>query len=203
MKRYLYIGLFAWVFLCLGCNREDRYLFSGEGTLRLDVRLDEEVTVVSRVETGTEGEDAGTDELKDKCRIRVYEGDKLVYKHSGWDETLGSEGLSLSSGVYRVRITSGDSVAASFDKKFYEGNEEFEINGKKYKYCCATVGNPHCVLPMKEVSEKLAREIGPVIENMTSLFPNRTNVQLLQVIDRNNIKIEIWERGAVFGGNNP
>ena len=127
MKRYLYIGLFAWVFLCLGCNREDRYLFSGEGTLRLDVRLDEEVTVVSRAEAGTEGEDAGTDELKDKCRIRVYEGDKLVYKHSGWDETLGSEGLSLSSGVYRVRITSGDSVAASFDKKFYEGNEEFEI----------------------------------------------------------------------------
>ena len=51
---------------------------------------------------------------------------------------------------------------------------------------------------MKEVSEKLAREIGPVIENMTSLFPNRTNVQLLQVIDRNNIKIEIWERGAGY-----
>lgn len=45
---------------------------------------------------------------------------------------------------------------------------------------------------MGEVSEKLAREIGPVIENMTSLFPNRTNVQLLQVLDRNNIKIEIW-----------
>ena len=77
-------------------------------------------------------------------------------------------------------------------------NEEFEIGGKKYKYCCATVGNPHCVLPMEEVSEKLAREIGPVIENMTSLFPNRTNVQLLQVLDRNNIKIEIWERGAGY-----
>lgn len=77
-------------------------------------------------------------------------------------------------------------------------NEEFEINGAKYKYCCATVGNPHCVLPMKEVSAKLAREIGPVIENMTSLFPNRTNVQLLQVLDKNNIKIEIWERGAGY-----
>ena len=51
---------------------------------------------------------------------------------------------------------------------------------------------------MKEVSEKLAREIGPVIENMTSLFPNRTNVQFLQVLDRNNIKIEIWERGAGY-----
>lgn len=33
---------------------------------------------------------------------------------------------------------------------------------------------------------------------MTSLFPNRTNVQFLQVLDRNNIKIEIWERGAGY-----
>ncbi len=77
-------------------------------------------------------------------------------------------------------------------------NEEFEICGKKYKYCCATVGNPHCVLPMEKVSAKLAKEIGPYIENMTSLFPNRTNVQFLQVLDRNNIKIEIWERGAGY-----
>lgn len=77
-------------------------------------------------------------------------------------------------------------------------NETFEILGDKYSYCCATVGNPHCVLPMKKVSAELAHKIGPVIEHMTSLFPNRTNVQLLEVIDRNNIKIEIWERGAGY-----
>ncbi len=77
-------------------------------------------------------------------------------------------------------------------------NETFEILGDKYSYCCATVGNPHCVLPMKKVSAELAHKIGPVIEHMTSLFPNRTNVQLLEVIDRSNIKIEIWERGAGY-----
>lgn len=77
-------------------------------------------------------------------------------------------------------------------------NEEFEIDSTVYKYCCATVGNPHCVLPMKKVSAELAHKIGPVIENMTSRFPNRTNVQLLEVLDRNNIKIEIWERGAGY-----
>lgn len=77
-------------------------------------------------------------------------------------------------------------------------NEEFEIDGKKYVYCCATVGNPHCVLPMKKVSSEIAHTLGPKIENMTSLFPNRTNVQFLQVLDRNNIKIEIWERGAGY-----
>lgn len=77
-------------------------------------------------------------------------------------------------------------------------NKQFEIDGKKYDYCCATIGNPHCVLPMKEVSSEIAHTLGPKIENMTSLFPNRTNVQFLQVLDRNNIKIEIWERGAGY-----
>ncbi len=77
-------------------------------------------------------------------------------------------------------------------------NKEFEIDGRKYKYCCATVGNPHCVLPMDSVSSEIAHRLGPKIENMTSLFPNRTNVQFLQVLDRNNIKIEIWERGAGY-----
>lgn len=77
-------------------------------------------------------------------------------------------------------------------------NKEFEIDGKTYKYCAATVGNPHCVLPLDEISPELAHKIGPAIENMTSLFPNRTNVQFLKVLDRNNIQIEIWERGAGY-----
>lgn len=76
--------------------------------------------------------------------------------------------------------------------------EEMEILGRKYAFCCASVGNPHCVLPLEEISESLAREIGPEIENKTSLFPNRTNVQLLKVLDKNNIQIEIWERGAGY-----
>ena len=77
-------------------------------------------------------------------------------------------------------------------------NEEVEIDGVVYKYCCATVGNPHCVVPMKKVSSELAHKVGPVLENMTSRFPNRTNVQFLEVVDRNNIKIQIWERGAGY-----
>ncbi len=77
-------------------------------------------------------------------------------------------------------------------------NEKFEIFGQTYTYCCASVGNPHCVLPMAEISAELAKKIGPVIENMTERFPNRTNVQLLKVLDRNNIQIEIWERGAGY-----
>lgn len=61
----------------------------------------------------------------------------------------------------------------------------------------ATVGNPHCVVHCETVSEELARRLGPELETHP-LFPERTNVQFLTVLDRANIRIEIWERGAGY-----
>ncbi len=75
--------------------------------------------------------------------------------------------------------------------------ETITLNGKEWSFSAATIGNPHCVLVLPEISEKLARELGPQLETH-SLFPNRTNVQLAQVLDRNHIRIEIWERGAGY-----
>jgi diaminopimelate epimerase len=76
-------------------------------------------------------------------------------------------------------------------------NEEIKVGEETYKYYAGTIGNPHCVVPLPEISEELARKLGPELENHP-LFPNRTNVQLLQVLDRNRIRIEIWERGAGY-----
>ena len=76
-------------------------------------------------------------------------------------------------------------------------NESIEVNGKSFQYYAATIGNPHCVVPVKDANPSLAMELGPTLENHSN-FPNRTNVQFLQVIDRNRIKIEIWERGAGY-----
>ena len=75
--------------------------------------------------------------------------------------------------------------------------ERMEIGGASFEYCAATVGNPHCVILCREISRELARKYGPLIET-DARFPNRTNVQFLQVIDRGNIRIEIWERGAGY-----
>ncbi len=76
-------------------------------------------------------------------------------------------------------------------------NEPIRIQDRDFTYCAATVGNPHCVIPLPEISEKLARQYGPDLEVHPN-FPRRTNVQFLQVIDRKNIRIEIWERGAGY-----
>ncbi|MHC4205871.1 MAG: diaminopimelate epimerase [Planctomycetota bacterium] len=76
-------------------------------------------------------------------------------------------------------------------------DEELQINGIKYKLTCLSIGNPHCVIPMDDVTEQMAKELGPKIENH-DMFPNRINMQLLKVIDRTNIEIRIWERGAGY-----
>ncbi len=76
-------------------------------------------------------------------------------------------------------------------------NEKMQIGDRTFSFCAATVGNPHCVIPCETVTAELAKKYGPEIE-VEPRFPNRTNVQFLQVLDRENIKIEIWERGAGY-----
>jgi diaminopimelate epimerase len=76
-------------------------------------------------------------------------------------------------------------------------NESIRIQDRDFIYCAATIGNPHCVIPLPQISESLARQYGPAIETHSN-FPSRTNVQFLRVLDRANIQIEIWERGAGY-----
>jgi diaminopimelate epimerase len=76
-------------------------------------------------------------------------------------------------------------------------NEAIHLRGQKFSFCAATVGNPHCVLPLPKISADLARQIGPLLETHAR-FPKRINVQLMKVLDRANIQIEIWERGAGY-----
>jgi diaminopimelate epimerase len=76
-------------------------------------------------------------------------------------------------------------------------NERFQILDREFTFCAATIGNPHCVIVLPEISADLARRYGPEIETHAN-FPRRTNVQFLQVVDFANIRIQIWERGAGY-----
>jgi diaminopimelate epimerase len=75
--------------------------------------------------------------------------------------------------------------------------ERFTLDGEVLEYSCASIGNPHCVLLRDRLSEVETRRFGPLIE-VEPRFPNRTNVQFMQIIDRANVAIQIWERGAGF-----
>ncbi|MEW6232894.1 MAG: diaminopimelate epimerase [Chloroflexota bacterium] len=75
--------------------------------------------------------------------------------------------------------------------------EPIEIGNQKYEISAASIGNPHCVIICDKVDKLLATSLGPLIE-CHSMFPNRTNVQFMKILDRNNIQIEIWERGVGY-----
>jgi diaminopimelate epimerase len=76
-------------------------------------------------------------------------------------------------------------------------NEEIEVDGEVLTFCAATVGNPHCVLLRPAALAEEARRFGPHIE-VDGRFPNRTNVQFMEIVDEHNVRIEIWERGAGY-----
>jgi diaminopimelate epimerase len=60
-----------------------------------------------------------------------------------------------------------------------------------------SVGNPHCVVFGQPVTKQRCLELGPHLERHDA-FPERTNVQLCEVIDRAHVRVEIWERGAGY-----
>ncbi len=76
-------------------------------------------------------------------------------------------------------------------------NETINVDGHELRFCAATIGNPHCVILQNEITAEETRKWGPLIEK-DPRFPNRTNVQFMKILDRANIQIEIWERGAGY-----
>ena len=105
---------------CLGACKEDRDIAGEQGTLQLSVGMSDKITVASRTLSSEE-----QTQLEQACKVRIYNETSLVRKYEGTDNVPSS--IPLMSGTYSVRVTAGDSVAASFDQRFFEGNEEFTI----------------------------------------------------------------------------
>ena len=76
-------------------------------------------------------------------------------------------------------------------------NEDMVFGRTLYPVTCVSIGNPHCVIPMREISKPLVCKIGDYSE-IARYFPNRINTQIMQVMDKENIAIEIFERGAGY-----
>jgi diaminopimelate epimerase len=105
------------------------------------------------------------------------------------------DGKRVQVEMGRVSFWSKDIPVAGEPREVLD--EPITIGKETFRFSGATIGNPHCVIPVQDLAPELAREYGPHLE-VHPLFPNRTNVQFLKVLDRNNIKIEIWERGAGY-----
>lgn len=133
--------------------------------------------------------------LYDQERVTADEEFEIETKGGMVKSTVFKSGQKVRVEMGCVSFQAKDIPVSGPDRLML--NETISAGDREFTYCAATIGNPHCVIVLPEVSEDLAREYGPSLETHEN-FPNRTNVQFMQVIDRNNIRIEIWERGAGY-----
>jgi len=82
-------------------------------------------------------------------------------------------------------------------KKKYLVQEKIKVKDQTFIYTSVSVGNPHCVIFLNKISNDYPIKYGEAIEKHR-LFPKKTNVQFAQVLSKNKVKIEIWERGAGY-----
>ena len=74
-------------------------------------------------------------------------------------------------------------------------NIPLEAAGRTYGITCVSMGNPHCVIFVDDITAVDLSAIGPVIETH-SLFSRKTNVEFVQVLSSDKVRMRVWERGA-------
>jgi diaminopimelate epimerase len=120
----------------------------------------------------------------------VYETDQLK------EEVLSVEtpaGIILPAVILENGAFAGVEVDMGVPKAI--GNKQLTINNKVHYIHEISMGNPHAVIFADDLSDVDLSVIGPLIENDPH-FPNRTNVEFVQVLNDQEIKVVVWERGA-------
>lgn len=144
---------------------------------------------------------------------------KYVYDHGLTDKTTitvntlsGIKTLKLTvedGKVSKVRVDMGEPelipaqvpVKASVlgladDRRKAIVAEPLEIKGRSYDITCVSMGNPHCITFIEEdVRDFPLEEVGPVFEKH-ELFPERVNTEFINVIDKDHLRMRVWERGS-------
>ena len=74
-------------------------------------------------------------------------------------------------------------------------NLELKAEDKKFKFTCVSMGNPHAITIVDNTKEFDVERYGKQLE-IDKAFPNKTNVEFIEIVDKNHIKMRVWERGS-------
>lgn len=74
-------------------------------------------------------------------------------------------------------------------------NLKISVEDREFIFTCVSMGNPHAITLVDNTSDFEIEKYGPILEKH-EYFPRRINVEFIEVIDKNNIKMRVWERGA-------
>lgn len=129
-----------------------------------------------------------------RCFAKYVYEKGLVNKKTFSVETLRGLVIPEILDDKTVRVDMGEPV---FDSKLIPVNVDnpmdFEVEG--FRASAVSMGNPHCIIFTDKNGAELAKSEGSKIET-SSLFPEKTNVEFINVINKNKIKLDVWERGC-------
>ena len=127
--------------------------------------------------------------LTDKEEMTVESMGKIkyitVYAHDGKAETIKVDMGEPILDAEKIPVVSTEKRVV---------NEIIFVDDREYRMTCVSMGNPHAVVLLDPDDLKIEK-IGPLFENHVR-FPERVNTEFIKIIDRNNIKMRVWERGT-------
>ncbi len=145
--------------------------------------------------------------LTDKTHISVISAGQIKYldltvengKVSKVRVNMGSPVLKPELVPVLPRVAAGKQIAVSDGATVTEVdkvvNAPLVVNDREYRMTCVSMGNPHAVIFTDHVAELNLETMGPFFENH-ACFPNRTNTEFVEVLDRNTVFMRVWERGT-------
>lgn len=139
-----------------------------------------------------------------RCVGKYVYDKRLTDKKSITIETLaGIKILELNvkdGAVQTVRVNMGKPILYPKDIPVKSDKDRFieetvGVDGVDYKVTCVSMGNPHAVVFLDTLDGLEIEKTGPKFENH-EMFPRRINTEFVEVIDKNRLKMRVWERGA-------
>lgn len=130
--------------------------------------------------------------LTDKTRVSLETkaGVKILNLHLGTDGKVNTVTVDMGEPVLTPRLVP---VVSNLPQVV---GQPIQVLGTDYKFTAVSMGNPHAVVFLDESVENFPLEkVGPSFENH-ELFPHRTNTEFVNVIDRQTLRMRVWERGA-------
>jgi len=133
-----------------------------------------------------------------RCLARYIYDHKLSRKNQLVIDTLaGLVKVEKKGRLFRVAIGKPEFDPAKIPVKSSEPmiGKKLQVDDDEFEITCLSMGNPHCVIVVPDVDEIPLAEIGPKIERH-QMFPNRINVEFVQILSPGHLKLRVWERGA-------
>lgn len=185
--------------LCVNmCDRH--YGIGGDGLVLIENSDIADVRMRIFNKDGSEGKMAGN------CIRNVgkyaYDNGLVSSTNMTVDTESGIKGLKLYTRNNKVTLVSVNMGKATLSSKNIPTtidcdkviNHPAKIGGEDYNITCVSTGNPHCVVFCENESDIPVKTIGPMFEN-SPLFPERINTEFVRVVNKNMIKMRVWERG--------